>query len=344
MDKDILHNIRENCDKSSKYILTKKRVINDIDMEIEKLRENISKSNNKNDVDELEKLEKQIENLEYDLQGILYEQILMHNLILDLRLLNDSNVGYFKDILFDYEKNDNDISKVKKYLEDREKIILENKEENELKKKTRLDIIHYEKLKEKLEERNKKLKDNFENEFEIYFTTQKMIEKKEREIEEEKVKIKELLGKKNKDNIEKNVELENEIRLNKNILDTKIREAVLFRNTNSWILTIKKLKNNNIDSIDVQMEYWKDLLNELKSNIKQVCENVGYDFNDSKSEDGNPILNISQELKSISQYIEDEYEIAERNRSFGFDNNRFINNLTLGSLAIGGYFLLKNKI
>jgi hypothetical protein len=344
MDKDILHNIRENCDKSSKYILTKKRVINDIDMEIEKLRETISKSNNKNDVDELEKLEKQIENLEYDLQGILYEQILMHNLILDLRLLNDSNVGYFKDILFDYEKNDNDISKVKKYLEDREKIILENKEENELKKKTRLDIIHYEKLKEKLEERNKKLKDNFENEFEIYFTTQKMIEKKEREIEEEKVKIKELLGKKNKDNIEKNVELENEIRLNKNILDTKIREAVLFRNTNSWILTIKKLKNNNIDSIDVQMEYWKDLLNELKSNIKQVCENVGYDFNDSKSEEGNPILNISQELKSISQYIEDEYEIAERNRSFGFDNNRFINNLTLGSLAIGGYFLLKNKI
>ena len=46
MDKDILHNIRENCDKSSKYILTKKRVINDIDMEIEKLREDISKSNN----------------------------------------------------------------------------------------------------------------------------------------------------------------------------------------------------------------------------------------------------------------------------------------------------------
>jgi hypothetical protein len=206
-----------------------------------------------------------------------------------------------------------------------------------------LEIIHYEKLKDKLQERNKKLKDNFENEFKIYFETQKMVLKKEDEIEKEKLKIKELLGKKNKDNIEKNVDLENQIRLNKNILDTKIREAVLFRSTNSWILTIKKLKNNDIDNIDVQIEYWKDLLKELKINIKDICNEIGYDYEDKK-ENGNPILKLSQELKSISEYIEDEYEITKRNESFSSNNNKFINNLTLGSLAIGGYFLLKNKI
>jgi hypothetical protein len=343
MNKDILHNIRENCDKSTKYIITKKRVISDLDMQLEKLRKTVSTSNNKNDIKELEKLEKQIENYEYDLQGILYEQILMHNLICDLRLLTDSNVGYFKDVITDYEKNEKDIDKLNKYLEEREKIISENKEENELKKKTRLEIVHYEKLKDKLQERNKKLKDNFENEFKIYFETQKMVLKKEDEIEKEKLKIKELLGKKNKDNIEKNVDLENQIRLNKNILDTKIREAVLFRSTNSWILTIKKLKNNDIDNIDVQIEYWKDLLKELKINIKDICNEIGYDYEDKK-ENGNPILKLSQELKSISEYIEDEYEITKRNESFSSNNNKFINNLTLGSLAIGGYFLLKNKI
>jgi hypothetical protein len=303
MNKDILHNIRENCDKSTKYIITKKRVISDLDMQLEKLRKTVSTSNNKNDIKELEKLEKQIENYEYDLQGILYEQILMHNLICDLRLLTDSNVGYFKDVITDYEKNEKDIDKLNKYLEEREKIISENKEENELKKKTRLEIVHYEKLKDKLQERNKKLKDN----------------------------------------IEKNVDLENQIRLNKNILDTKIREAVLFRSTNSWILTIKKLKNNDIDNIDVQIEYWKDLLKELKINIKDICNEIGYDYEDKK-ENGNPILKLSQELKSISEYIEDEYEITKRNESFSSNNNKFINNLTLGSLAIGGYFLLKNKI